>query len=131
MAKGKSVFNLYIRPERHTHSVLMRSAEYKCNPYLVCQRALFKLSEGLKKHSSSSFCFHVSFCPSVCDRCCCQCSVPDHVDCVSQETAQTLQTAAQTHHGVPVKSQRRSRSQVGDHSGTVLLRNYMKCSVTV
>lgn len=46
------------------------------------------------------------------DRCSCQHRLPDHADCVSQEAAQTVQAAPQRHHGVSVKSQRRSRSEV-------------------
>lgn len=46
------------------------------------------------------------------DRCSCQHSVPDHADCVSQEAAQTVQAAPRRHHGVSVKSQRRSGSEV-------------------
>lgn len=55
---------------------------------------------------------------SECDRCRRECSLPDHADSVSQKTAQTLQTAPETHHGVSVKSQRRSRSEVRVHSRT-------------
>lgn len=42
----------------------------------------------------------------------CQCSVPDHVDRVSPETAQTLQTAHQAHCGILDKLPRRSRNEV-------------------
>lgn len=55
---------------------------------------------------------------SECDRCRCQCSLPDHVDSVSQKTPQTLQTAPETHHGVSIKPQRRSRSEVRVHRDT-------------
>lgn len=41
----------------------------------------FKLAGGLRS---------VSVLSSKCDRRCCQCSVPDHADCVSQKTAQAL-----------------------------------------
>lgn len=59
------------------------------------------------------------------DRCRCQCSLPDHVDSVSQKTPQTLQTATERHHGVSVKLQRRSRSEVRVHRHTVsVLRDF-------
>lgn len=61
---------------------------------------------------------------SECDGCCCQCSLPDHVDSVSQKTPQTLQTAPETHHGVPVKPQRRSRREVRVHPDTFSLLRY-------
>lgn len=57
----------------------------------------------------------VSWFSSECDGCCSQCRVPDHVDSVSQKTAQTLQTAPETHHGISVESQRRPRSEVRVH----------------
>lgn len=55
--------------------------------------------------------------------CCCQRSVPDHADCVSQETAQTLQTTPETHHGVPDKSQCCSWSEVRNKAFALLLSN--------
>lgn len=56
--------------------------------------------------------FFSSLFPSEHHRCCCQCRVPDHVDCVSQKKTQTLQTAPDTYHGVSVESQCCSRSEV-------------------
>ena len=55
------------------------------------------------------------------DRCCCQRSVPDHVDCLSQKKTQTLQTAPQTNHGVPDKSQCCSGTEVGPESYLTLI----------
>lgn len=70
----------------------------------------------------------VSFLSSECDGCCCQCSVPDHAQCVSQKTTQTLQTAPQTHHGILDDSQRRSRSQVRDNFCPVFFFFSLFCS---
>lgn len=65
-----------------------------------------------------SLTIYASWFSSECNRRRRQCGLPDHVDSVSQKTAQTVQTAPETHHGVSVKSQRRSRSEVKVHSRT-------------
>lgn len=90
---------------------------WRLSPFWFCFREHAKIRFPLNQNAPSSLSRGSCF-SSECDGCRCQRRLPDHVDSVSPKTPQTLQTAPETHHGVPVKPRRRSRSEVRVHRDT-------------